>query len=70
MTIVGEFSLASASPITDHEGILSAIAAFLIVRAEMALFDLKEGFCASIIVEMMQCKGANDGRKGGGGSGI
>jgi chloride channel 3/4/5 len=26
---------------------VSAILAFLIVRAEMALFDLKEGFCAT-----------------------
>lgn len=26
---------------------MSAIIAFLIIRAEMALFDLKEGFCAS-----------------------
>jgi len=28
-------------------GIVCAILAFLIVRAEMALFDLKEGFCAT-----------------------
>ncbi|WVQ81895.1 hypothetical protein IAT38_004022 [Cryptococcus sp. DSM 104549] len=28
-------------------GIITAIIAFLIVRAEMALFDLKEGFCSS-----------------------
>lgn len=28
-------------------GILSAVIAFLIIRTEMALFDLKEGFCSS-----------------------
>ncbi|WWD19024.1 hypothetical protein CI109_103482 [Kwoniella shandongensis] len=28
-------------------GVLSAIVAFVIVRAEMALFDLKEGFCST-----------------------
>jgi chloride channel 3/4/5 len=28
-------------------GIVTAVIAFLIIRAEMALFDLKEGFCAN-----------------------
>lgn len=30
-----------------NAGIVCAILAFLIVRAEMALFDLKEGFCST-----------------------
>jgi chloride channel 3/4/5 len=30
-----------------HVGIISAVIAFLIIRAEMALFDLKEGFCTT-----------------------
>jgi chloride channel 3/4/5 len=43
VTVIGEStSLASLSP-----GVVSAIIAFMITRSEMALFDLKEGFCTT-----------------------
>ncbi|GFZ49454.1 Probable chloride channel protein UM03490-D [Saitozyma sp. JCM 24511] len=43
VTVIGEStSLAPLSP-----GVVSAVIAFMITRSEMALFDLKEGFCTT-----------------------
>jgi len=44
VTIIGQSDARDAKLTT---GIICAVLAFLIVRAEMALFDLKEGFCTS-----------------------
>jgi chloride channel 3/4/5 len=37
----------SSAGFLDDAGVASALIAFLIIRFEMALFDLKEGFCAT-----------------------